>query len=90
MDALPEKHRVYVIQNPSGRFYIGLSDDIERRVANHNSGVSKWTRARGPWVLAWVSEWMSLGNARRLENELKRQKGGSGFYERTGLNRRGS
>ena len=27
---------VYVLQNPKGRFYIGHSDDLIARVANHN------------------------------------------------------
>ncbi len=73
-------YRVYVIQNPQSRYYIGLSDDVPRRVDDHNAGVSTWTRDRGPWSLVWQSAEMSLGNARRLENELKRQKGGAGFY----------
>jgi hypothetical protein len=39
---------VYVIQNPDGRFYIGMSEDVATRVVQHNSGVSKWTKHRGP------------------------------------------
>jgi hypothetical protein len=37
----------------------------------------------GPCV--WESETPSLGAARKLENLLKRQKGGRGFYRLTGL-----
>ncbi len=48
-------YRVYIIRNPTGRLYIGLSDDIGRRLTQHNSGVSKWTRHRGPWELVWQS-----------------------------------
>jgi predicted GIY-YIG superfamily endonuclease len=82
-------YRVYVIQSESGKFYIGLSEDVAERLAQHNSGVSKWTRGKGPWKLAWSSEEMSLGDARKLENELKRQKGGIGFFALTGLKPRG-
>src|SRR5437868_5465048 len=78
-------YRVYVIENSSGTFYIGLSEDLATRLAQHNSGVSSWTRNRGPWKLAWQSVEMSLGEARKLENRLKRQKGGRGFYQLTGL-----
>ncbi|MFN2621232.1 MAG: GIY-YIG nuclease family protein [Chthoniobacterales bacterium] len=80
-------HRVYVLQNSAGKFYIGLSDDVARRVAQHNSDQSRYTKRKGPWTLRWMSEELSLGDARRLENRLKRQKGGIGFYLITGLSR---
>ncbi|PYJ50206.1 MAG: hypothetical protein DME83_10110 [Verrucomicrobia bacterium] len=37
-------YRVYVLRNREGRFYVGLSDDIEKRRAQHNSGGSRWTK----------------------------------------------
>ena len=76
---------VYVIQNSTAKFYIGLSDDVARQVQQHNDGISKWTKPKGPWTLAWTSEAMPLSEARKLENLLKRQKGGSGFHRITGL-----
>ena len=81
-------YRVYVLQNAKGRFYIGISDDISRRTEQHNSGKSRWTKGQGPWVLVWPSEELSLSTARKRENLLKRQKGGSGFYRLTRLPRR--
>ena len=87
---MEKAYQVYVIQNPAGRFYIGLSEDVTKRLADHNAGVSNWTRLRGPWKLVWTSEPMSLSAARKLENFLKRQKGGNGFFEFTGLTRAGS
>jgi putative endonuclease len=83
-------YRVYVIQNREGRFYIGLSDDIGRRINQHNIGDSRWTRRRGPWVLIWQSEEMNLSDARKLELLFKRQKGGDGFYRMIGRVRSGS
>ena len=90
MNECPHEYRVYVLQNAAKRHYIGLSDDVQRRLADHNSGVSKWTRNRGPWILVWQGDPMSLGDARHLENELKCQKGGAGFFAKTGLKRLGS
>ena len=78
-------YRVYVIQNADGKIYIGMTEDVEVRLTQHNEGVSKWTKHRGPWTLRWTSEAMSITEARKLENELKRQKGGDGFYRITGL-----
>jgi putative endonuclease len=81
-------YQVYVIQNKQGRFYIGLSEDIEMRLLDHNSGISAWTRHRGPWDLVWSSLPLNLTEARKLENFLKSQKGGDGFYLHTGLTRK--
>jgi len=55
--------RVYVLRNPAGRLYIGVSEDVLRRLEQHNSGMSNGTRSRGPWCLVWQSD-------------LKGQKGG--------------
>jgi putative endonuclease len=80
-------YRVYAIQNPQGKFYVGISENVDVRLSQHNVGVSKWTKGKGPWVLRWTSEAMPITDARKLENLLKRQKGGAGFYRLTGLTR---
>jgi predicted GIY-YIG superfamily endonuclease len=81
---------VYVLRNPSHRHYIGVSDDVARRLEQHNTGVSRWAGANGPWLLVWQSDRLTLSEARKLENLLKRQKGGAGFYQLTGLTPRTS
>ena len=80
-------YRVYVIRNREGKLYIGLSDDVNRRVNQHNAGVSKWTLAKGPWTLIWQSDDLSLSEARKLEKRLKRQKGSRGLFYLTGVQR---
>jgi putative endonuclease len=87
---MPTAYRVYALQNRERNFYIGLSDDVARRIDQHNLGLSKWTRGKGPWKLVWEGESMNLSKARKLELLLKRQKGGEGFYRLTGLPRPGS
>ena len=83
--SVPGVHRVYVLQNPKGRRYIGLSEDPQQRLHQHNSGMSKWTKLHRPWKIIWQSETLSLSQARKLENQLKRQGGGRGFYSITQL-----
>jgi putative endonuclease len=80
-------YRVYVIRNPRGRFYIGFSENIDIRVQQHNAGMSRSTRGRGPWRIVWQSDLLTSSAARELELELKKQKGGNGFYKLTGLQR---
>jgi putative endonuclease len=72
-------YQVYVLMNHAGRRYIGLSENPEIRVAQHNSGVSKWTKGKRPWKVIWTSRGMSLGEAKKLETRLKKQKGGKGL-----------
>ena len=87
---MPAVYRVYVLQNREGRFYVGLSDDLLRRVREHNDGQSQWTKGRGPWSVVWQSQELTLTEARKLENRLKRQGRGKGFYTITGLQDRSS
>jgi len=74
-----KSYQVYVIQNESGRRYIGLSENVERRLCDHNEGKSNYTSKYRPWRLIWTSHQLSLTDARKLENLLKRQKGGAGL-----------
>jgi len=72
-------YQVYILINPARKRYIGLSENVITRLGQHNAGLSKWTKGKGPWTLVWTSEAMSLSAARKLENQLKRQKGGDGL-----------
>jgi putative endonuclease len=72
-------YQVYLLRNAAGRGYIGISENVSNRLAQHNAGASQWTAKYGPWSLVWTSRPCSLGDARRLENQLKRQKGGDGL-----------
>jgi len=77
--ATRDLYRVYVLRNAEGRGYIGVSSDINVRLDQHNQGLSKWTKGKGPWTVEWTSTELSLGEARCLENRMKRQKGGYGL-----------
>jgi len=68
-----------MIQNHEARRYFGLSEDVERRLQDHNEGKSKYTSKYSPWILKWISIPMNLSDARKLENMLKKQKGGIGL-----------
>lgn len=82
---------VYILWSEPGRcFYIGVTQNVGVRLAQHNTGVSRWTkRHAGSWRLVWERSFPTLGQARCFENLLKAQKGGDGFFEMTGLRRFG-
>jgi len=73
-------YRVYVIQNRAEKVYTGLSD-VERRITQHNIGMSKWGHGKGPWKLVWQSADKNLSDARKLELLLKRQREAMDFID---------
>jgi putative endonuclease len=81
-DALiQDRYVVYILENEEHRHYIGMTSDLRKRVEQHNSGVSKWTKNRGPWHVTWVSKTMEHREAGMLEKKMKRQKGGVGLLK---------
>ncbi len=58
----------------TGRFYIGSTDDLERRFSEHQRGKDLATRGRGPWKLVYQEQFEILADARRREYEIKQWK----------------
>ncbi len=68
---------VYILENLEGRFYIGHTDDLEQRLANHNrtdKAFGKFTRKNGPWTLVWSEEHPNRAAAMGREREIKQMK----------------
>ena len=67
---------VYVIRSEvDGRFYVGMCNDLERRITEHNGDKTFSTKGYRPWKLFFVEEYPSQMEARGRERFLK---GGSG------------
>jgi len=70
-----KQYFVYVLKSSTdGKFYIGCSDDVERRIKEHNSGYTRSTKGRGPFVLLGQKGYDSRKEALEAEKWLKRQK----------------
>jgi putative endonuclease len=66
---------VYILQSEStGRFYVGSTDNLERRISEHHRGKDLATRGRGPWKLVYQEQFEILADARRREYEIKQWK----------------
>jgi len=66
---------VYILQSEnSNRFYVGSTDNLERRMEEHIRGKNLATRGRGPWKLVHSEKMETLADARRREYEIKRWK----------------
>jgi predicted GIY-YIG superfamily endonuclease len=68
---------VYVLENAAGRFNIGSTDDLDRRLARHNEqndAGGRYTAKHGPWRLVWSEYHPTRGSAMRRETQIKRMK----------------
>jgi len=64
---------VYLVRCRDGTLYAGVTTDLARRVDAHANGKgARYTRGRGPLVLAWSEEVADRSAALRRECEIKR------------------
>jgi len=66
---------LYILQSEkNGRYYIGSTDDIARRLGEHNRGHTKSTANLVPWKLVFCQKYQSVVVARQMELRLKKFK----------------
>jgi len=67
---------VYAIKSLTRRYiYVGMSNNVERRLKQHNNGENKSTKPYAPFVLILVEEYPSRSEARKREKFLKAGSG---------------
>ncbi|MBI4431837.1 MAG: GIY-YIG nuclease family protein [Candidatus Omnitrophica bacterium] len=63
---------VYLLRSlETKKFYLGWTTNLERRVKEHNSGKSSYTRTRGPWKLVGYETYPDSEAAKKRELALK-------------------
>ncbi len=63
---------VYILQSQrTNQFYKGISNDLTRRLHEHNSGFEKATAPNKPWNLVWYDLKPNKSEAFILESKLK-------------------
>ncbi len=76
-----QDHFVYILKSEKhGRFYTGMSADIDGRLITHNLGLVKSTKNGTPWVNRWSSQVMTKKQALTLERKIKK-RGAARFLE---------
>ncbi len=66
----------YVLKSTvNGRHYTGSTNNLERRIAEHNSGKTKSTSLTRPFTLVYKEEYNTRLEARRRELFLKTGQG---------------
>ena len=58
------------------KIYIGQTDNLERRLFEHNNGLlSTYTKRYKPWQIIYTEEYQTRSEAFKREKQLKSQKG---------------
>lgn len=64
---------VYLLRCSDGSLYCGWTNDVQRRLVEHEAGTaSRYTRSRRPVKVAWWAEMASRSEAMREEARIKR------------------
>ena len=70
----------YILRNSrSGRHYIGSTNDIDRRIKEHNRGQTKSTNQLGEWTIIYKEQYNTALEAKHREKQIKSYKGGNAF-----------
>jgi len=64
---------VYIVQCSDGSYYAGISNDADRRIAEHNLGLDThcYTYLRRPVELVYSAEFRDPNDAIRWEKQIK-------------------
>ncbi|MBI2046311.1 MAG: GIY-YIG nuclease family protein [Parcubacteria group bacterium] len=67
---------VYILKSVrNNKLYKGFTNDLKRRIKEHNLGKSIFTRNNGPWKLIYYEAFISEKDAKIEEKFLKSGKG---------------
>ncbi|MEK7553365.1 MAG: GIY-YIG nuclease family protein [Patescibacteria group bacterium] len=71
---------VYILKSKkTSRHYIGYTDNLQRRLKEHNSGKTKSLIRHIPLEIILVEEYKILEEARKREKQIKSYKSGEAF-----------
>ncbi|MBM2820908.1 MAG: hypothetical protein HW405_668 [Candidatus Berkelbacteria bacterium] len=71
---------VYILRSlKDGKHYIGSTDNLERRINEHNAGKTMSLKRRLPLKIIYQEEYFTRIEAIKREKNIKRYKGGNAF-----------
>lgn len=67
---------LYVLYNKTGdKYYIGVTDNLKRRLAEHNGKTNHYTgKFDSSWIIKFSKEYVSSADAYEEEKRLKKAK----------------
>jgi putative endonuclease len=71
-----DMYYVYILESvKTKKYYIVTTDNLKRRINEHNSGNSDFTSWSGPYKLVWFSAFQNKTKAYSFEKYLKSSSG---------------
>lgn len=68
-------HYVYIVKCADGTYYTGYTNDLKRRIKQHNAGEgAKYTKGRRPVELVHSEQFETKSEAMKREYEIKQFK----------------
>lgn len=70
---LAHNYYVYILQCSDGFYYTGVTNDVDKRVEQHNEGLDPncFTFKRRPVILKYYEHFVNIKNAIEYEKQLK-------------------
>lgn len=66
----------YLLQSKKdGSWYTGYTDNLKRRIEEHNQGKVRSTKSSSPWELIYYEACLNSDDARRREGYIKTTQG---------------
>ena len=66
---------VYILRSQStGRFYVGHTENLVKRIFEHNNNRTPSIKNRGPWELFYSEVFETRSEAARRERQIKSMK----------------
>ena len=66
---------VYIIKSEEGLIYTGITKNLEKRLREHNSGHSYYTKRGTNWKIIYTESYDSCKDARKCEKYFKNNAG---------------
>ena len=67
--------QLYILRSQStGRFYVGHTENLTKRIFEHNSNRTPSIKNRGPWELFYSETYDTRRQAARRERQIKSMK----------------
>jgi putative endonuclease len=67
---------LYILESiETKRFYVGSTNDLKRRIKEHNAGKNRSTKFYMPWRLIYYEAYITMDLARKAEIFYKKSQG---------------
>jgi len=75
-------YTVYILYSQKlDRYYVGYTNDLDRRLSEHNRIKGKYTDTGLPWIVVHTEEYQSKKHAQEREKAIKKKKSKQAIIE---------